>query len=255
MKNCGFEGSGWTLHSILCHQFVISEIASYVECLYCPLPKELRNSVRKSFNTQNNDNEWFRWFIVRYLNHRKKNPGKIRNDGREFEKQECVKFLVHKKDYAKIEKQNNISINVFGYENKTPFQHVDLLPLLNAKNLYHVLSKDFSRFMNRKTNHHGKKHFCWYYLECCSSSIILESYKENCLAINQKRKINLLLQEGICNEFWNSKRLLKALFVIYANSQCVLVSLIDNNYNGPNSEEYQDHIFFGYGYKLICVDE
>ena len=32
-----------------------------------------------------------------------------------------VKLSVHKKEYAKIEKQNNISISVFGYEDKTPY--------------------------------------------------------------------------------------------------------------------------------------
>ena len=32
-----------------------------------------------------------------------------------------VDFTVYKKDYAKIEKQSNISIGVSGYENKTPY--------------------------------------------------------------------------------------------------------------------------------------
>ena len=33
-----------------------------------------------------------------------------------------VKLFVHKKDYPKIEKQNNISINVFGCEDETPYR-------------------------------------------------------------------------------------------------------------------------------------
>ena len=42
---------------------------------------------------------------------------------------------------------------------KTAFEkHVDLLQLSNSKN-YHVLIKDFNRFMTNKTKHHGKKHF------------------------------------------------------------------------------------------------
>ena len=46
------------------------------------------------------------------------------NIDKEFAKQpnfKSVQFPVHKKGYTKIEKQNNISINMFGYEDKTPY--------------------------------------------------------------------------------------------------------------------------------------
>ena len=85
---------------------------------------------------------------------------KSRNVDREFAKQlkfEDVNFPVHKKDYAKIEKQNNISINVFGYEDKIRYRiyaskqifekHVDLLLLSNSKSCHYVLIKNFDRFI------------------------------------------------------------------------------------------------------------
>ena len=75
-------------------------------------------------NVQNEDNECFRWSFVRYLNSVNKNPVKIRNVDKTFAKQldfKGIKFSVHKKDYPKIEKQNNISINVFDYEGETRF--------------------------------------------------------------------------------------------------------------------------------------
>ena len=53
----------------------------------------------------NNDNECFRWHLVRYLNVVDKNLIKIRND-KKFEEQ--LNF-----------KQNSISINLFGYEKNT----------------------------------------------------------------------------------------------------------------------------------------
>ena len=68
-----------------------------------------------------------------------------------------TKFPVHKKGYVKIEKQNNISINVFDYENETPYciytlkqtfeKYVDLLVLSNSKNSHYVLIKNFPRSM------------------------------------------------------------------------------------------------------------
>ena len=90
-----------------------------------------------------------------------------------FEKQlnfKCVKFPVHKKCYEKIDKQNDISINIFGYQDETPYRtynskqtfekHVDLLLMLNSKNSHLVLTKCFNRFLTNKTKHHGKKIFC-----------------------------------------------------------------------------------------------
>ena len=58
-------------------------------------------------NVQNEDNEYFKWCLVRYLNPVNKIPAKIINVDREFAKQvnfQDLKLTVHKKDYAKIEK-------------------------------------------------------------------------------------------------------------------------------------------------------
>ena len=55
-----------------------------------------------------------------------------------------IKFPVHKIDLSKIEKQNSIPMNVFAYEDETPYciytsektfeKHIDLLLLSNFKN-------------------------------------------------------------------------------------------------------------------------
>ena len=57
------------------------------------------------------------------------------------------------------------------------------------------------------------------------------------------------------HEFRNFGTFLKAPLVIYADFKFVLVSSTDNSYNGSNTEKYQDHIIFSYGYKLICADK
>ena len=48
----------------------------------------------------------------------------ITNVDNEFAKQlnfKSITLPAHEKDYAEIEKQNNISINVFSYEDETPY--------------------------------------------------------------------------------------------------------------------------------------
>ena len=81
-----YEGSSWTINSIIQHQLVISEIASCKECSYFPLPKKLRNPVKGSAKIKNEGNECFRWCLVRYLNPVNKNPAKIRNVDKELAK-------------------------------------------------------------------------------------------------------------------------------------------------------------------------
>jgi len=64
------------------------------------------------------DNECFRWCHVRKLNPQKKDPQRIKLTNKEFVKKldySGVTFPVQYKDYNKIEKQNQINVNVFGY--------------------------------------------------------------------------------------------------------------------------------------------
>ena len=112
------EGSGWVIENIISH-FV--NIISYVPLRgssYLPLPEELRNSRKGLINIKNNDNECLRWCHIRHLN-----PLKNHNERITARDKELVKTLVYSgvtfpvsiKDMEKIEKQNKININVFGY--------------------------------------------------------------------------------------------------------------------------------------------
>lgn len=58
------------------------------------------------------------------LFHRKKDPQRIKKTDKAFVDQlnyAGIEFPVDVKEYNKIEKQNNVNINVFGYEEKQPF--------------------------------------------------------------------------------------------------------------------------------------
>ena len=81
---------------------------------------------------------------------------------------EGIKFPVSKKDYCKIEKKNNICINVFGYENDSTYpvyvpnekfkNFMDLLMISNKNKSHYVYIKDLNRFMCNKTK--SKQYFC-----------------------------------------------------------------------------------------------
>ena len=65
MERWTYEESSWTINSILQRQVVISEIALCEGSSYFPLPKKLRNPIKGLINIQSEDNECFRWCLVR----------------------------------------------------------------------------------------------------------------------------------------------------------------------------------------------
>ena len=68
--------------------------------------------------------ECFRSFLVKYVNLVNKNLTKILKNDEEFAKHfnfNGKKLPFHWKAMKKIEKQNNIPINVFGYDDERPY--------------------------------------------------------------------------------------------------------------------------------------
>ena len=98
-----------------------------------------------------------------------------------------MEFPVQEKDFSKIEVENNICINVFGYENKLVFPNyvsdqifedsMDLLLLIDDDKSHYVYVKDFDRFMFHKTKN-KKKCFCRSLLQCFSRESVLTKKKK-----------------------------------------------------------------------------
>ena len=111
-----------------------------------------------------------------------------------------IEFPVTTKQYNKIEKQNEININVFGYENKQPYpihvskekyeKHMELLLITEDKNKHYALIEDFNTFMYNKTKHKERKHFCMYCIQGFSSEIVLNN-KDNCIEVNGTQAVKM----------------------------------------------------------------
>ena len=90
--------------------------SSFVE-----LPNKLKNSKKVLINIKNNYNKCFLWCHARHLNLIKKHPERLKKGDKRPANNlnyEGIEFPILKIDYCKIEKQNNICINVFYYENR-----------------------------------------------------------------------------------------------------------------------------------------
>ena len=175
---------------------------------------------------------------------------------------EGIEFPVSKNYYWKIERQNNISINVFCFEKGLTYplhasdqkfhNSMDFLLISDENKSHYVYIKDFNIFMCNKTKNKNKKYFWKCCLQCFSSENVLIERIENCLIINGKQSVKL--KSGSIS-FKNRFKQLPVPFKIYDDFECPLkeVKSSDKN-NGSYTEKYQDHIPCSFAYKVVCVD-
>ena len=261
------EGSGWTIQSVDNHYLNIVQYQPMKGSSYIELPQELRHHRKGLINMKNEDNECFRWCHIRYLNPQDKNPQRIKKSDKEFIKKldySEIEFPVTTKKYNKIEKQNEININVFGYENKQPYpiyiskekyeKHMELLLITEDENKHYVLIKDFNRFMYNQTKHEHKKHFCMHCLQCFSSEEVLNNHKNNCIQVNGTQAIEMPNEDNNTLKFNNFHKQQPVPFVIYADFEAITekISNCQPNNNKSFTEAYQKHTDCGFGYKVVC---
>ena len=261
------EGSGWTIESVDNHYLNIVQYEPMKGSSYIELPQELNNPKKGLINLKNNDNECFRWCHIRYLNPQEKHHQRIKNIDKEYINQldySGIEFPVTVKQYNKIEKQNEININVFGYENKQPYpiyiskekyeKHLELLLITEDDNKHYVLIKDFNRFMFNQTKHEHRKHFCMYCLQCFSSEEVLKNHKDNCIQLNGEQAIKMPDKSNNTLKFNNFHKQQPVPFVIYADFEAITekISGCRPNNNKSFTEAYQKHTDCGFGYKVVC---
>ena len=177
------EGSGWIIESTDSQYINISAYKPLVGSSFIDLPIELRSSRKGLINIKNNDQKCFLWFHVRHINPTQEHPGRIKKTDRRISSNlnyKRIAFPVQEKDFSKIEVQNNICINVFGYENELVYpifiskqkfeDSMDLLLSLYEDDKSHrVYIKDFNTFMFYKTRNKNKKWFSKSCLQCFSN--------------------------------------------------------------------------------------
>ena len=261
------EGSGWTIQSVENHYINVVKYEPMKGSSYIKLPTELRNSAKGLINMKNEDNECFRWCHIRHLNPQDKYPQRIKKSDKAFIENlnySGIEFPVTTKQYNKIEKQNEININVFGYEEKQKYpiyvskekyeDCMNLLLITENENKHYVLIKDFNKFMYDITNNKKRKHFCMYCLQHFTSERVLNNHKENCIQVNGTQAIKMPDKNNNILKFNNAHRQLPVPFVIYADFEAITEKIHGCQPNDDKSytEAYQRHTDCGYGYKVVC---
>ena len=278
------EGSGWTIVEIRSHYVNIVKYLPLRGNSYIPSPKELRNSMCGLINLKNIDNKCFRWCHNRHLNPRKKDPQRITKSDRESVKSldySGITFPVTINQINRIEEQNKININLFGYEKKSVYpiriseesydDHLELLYLegkneLGEETTHYIYIKDVNKLLFTFTKHKGKKHFCMRCLQCFYSNESLAKHRVYCIAINGVQAIELpqkyIDKNGVertpCVYFKNHHKTLPVPFGIYADFEANTENVADLEANTEKSdsksytEKYQKHTACSFGYKVVC---
>ena len=260
-------GSGWTIQSVDSHYINLVKYEPLKGSLFIQLPTELRNSAKGLINLKNNDNECFRWCHIRHLNPQDRNPQRIKKSDREYIDRldyNGIEFPVTIKQYNKIEKKNEININVFGYEDKQPHpiyvskekyeNHIEMLLITKDEKKHYVLIKDFNKFMFNQTKNKNKKHFCMHCLQCFSSERVLNDHKDICIQVNGTQAIKMPDKDNNILKFNNFHKQQAVPFVIYADFEAIIekISSCKPNNDKSYTEAYQKHTDCGYGYKVVC---
>ena len=228
------EGSGWVIDRIDSHYINVTLYKPLNGSSYIELPTELRNPKKGLINIKNKDDECFRWCHIRHLNPQEKDPQRNKKEDKKMINEmnyEGIEFPISQKHYNKVEKQNSIRINVFGYEDGQPFpinisketfeDQMNLLLITKDEKKHYVLIKDFNAFMYNQSKHKERKHFCMYCLQCFSSERVLANHVNKCLTINGVQAINMPKQGENILKFNNFHKQLPVPFVIYADFEAI----------------------------------
>ena len=126
------------------------------------LPAELKSPRKGLISFKSKDQNCFLWCHVRHVNPLKEHPERItKKDKKTAEKldNDGTDFTVREYDFAKIEKKNNICINIFCYEDELVFtkyildqkfeNSMDLLFVTGGDKSNYVYIKDFDRFFSQ----------------------------------------------------------------------------------------------------------
>ena len=268
------EGSGWVIDRIDGHYINVTTYKPLKGSSYIELPIELQNPAKGLINIKNKDDECIRWCHIRHLNPQKTNPQRIKRVDKQFIEglnYTNIEFPVSQRQYNKIEKQNDIRINVFGYEKGQPFpihiskeefeNQMNLLLITKDEKKHYVLIKDLNSFMYNQSKHKERKHFCMHCLQCFSSERILANYVKNCLMINGNQATNMPKKGENILKFHNFHKQLPVPFVIYADFEAITKKVQGCKESDEMEKEkekrlyteaYQTQQDCGCGYKVVC---
>lgn len=277
------KDSGWSLTKINYIELNINKFNPLRGTSYIDLPKDIK--LKKAvINVQNSDNLCFKWALLSALYPVKKHTERPTSYSAHVNmlKFDGVSFPIKLTDISKIEKQNNISINVFGLEFNTKSQkhsivgplyftksrksrHVNLLYLQNGNNGHYCYIKSLSRLVSKQlSNTNGAVYLCDGCLLRFTTADRLTSHQQHdcshiktILPNNEKTSKNWFGQP-VSNDtlqFDKFEKTLRIPFVVYADFEAFLnpIQTCAKDPSKPYTINVQKHEPYSFGYYIKCA--
>ena len=261
-------GSGWVFDRVLLVFINIGKYQPLRGTSYIPLPKGL-NACRGIVNIQNNDEKCFIYSVLAKLHPKPQNPHRPTHY-QPYEQElnmHDIEMPMKLSQISKFEKQNNISINVFGFEESVVFplhitafrfpSHVNLLLISQGDKQHYCLIKDLSKLLGKYQSSDGHHlFFCNYCLKGFTTEELLKKHSPDC-ELHSPQKIEMPRDEDKWLKFKNHQHQLTVPVVIYADFESLLYKVegCESDPNKSSTTPIQKHLPSGFGYKLICVNE
>lgn len=170
------------------------------------------------------------------------------------------------KDITKFENQNDMSVNVFGYERgkiypihltKQRFErHVDLLVITSGQRSHYCWIKNFNRLMADQNSDRNQYFYCCYCLHGFTKAKLLEKHRPYC-KVHGAQRTEMPSEDNKWLSYSNVSKQQRVSFVIYADFECISakMSTCQPNVSKSSTTKLAKHITSGFTYKIVGLDD
>ena len=260
------EGSGWHFLKVIKLVLHTTRWDPINAGSYIDLPEALKNK-HAIINMKNQDEECFKWCVLRALYPKDKNAERIDKDLKSKQdtlNMKGIRYPVNFRDIDRFESQNpEISITILGYNKDervyplkisryTGCEHnITLLLIKDGEKSHYCLVKNLSALLQSQINNHkGIRNICLNCFNGFNTPDSLNKHKEYCYN-NECVKI-VMPPPGTYLRFKNFPHSEKAPFAIYADFES-LIKPMDNCDPDPNksyTKKYQKHEPISFSYYI-----
>lgn len=263
------KGSDWILSKVLYVEVCFVHYLPLKGGSYIATPPRLEHS-KSLVNVKNRDQKCFLYSILAKLYPARHNPSRVSNYIQYADKlnMKGIQYPVKLSQIEKFENQNQVSVNVFGYEDREIFpmritkkkkiSHVDLLFLKNKDQVHYCLIKNLNRFLYQtsgKTRCHSK-HYCPYCLHGFVKRHTLNKHVDFCMALGEQKIEMPVPGENDVLQFTEIAKQLKVPFTIYADFETYVkpIQTCDLDPNSSHTVNLSEFEPCSFAYQVISSD-
>ena len=266
------NGSNWVIDRV---ETVWINIAIYQPLRggsYIELPQGLKGK-HAIINVKNEDDWCLKWALKSALFPAKNNAQKTSSYSKTDDKLNFtgISAPTSINQITKVERQNNLAINVFGWKgyvivhqlSKQPSEisRINLMLIEEEEKdgvrTHYTWIKDLNRLLYDQTKHKERKFFCERCLHGYTREDLLEKHKPECQGNGERAiRIDMPKPENSILEFKNWHKQMKVPFVIYADFESI-VKKIEGPCSDPdksNTQRTNFHEACGFCYIVVRSD-